>query len=199
MSLPSEFEINGGFGPVTVRRARLGDADAYVHLHIELLNVTYAHLFDPGFVTARRAEFEERRRSLIHEIEDAAAAEMAGRDPFRQHWIAESRQGTLVAVASAGEGVDDWEAEVIGEAWRPPAATWCVDHLYVVPGLHGSGLAQAMLAVLLPHQRGYLWVFRDNHRAIRFYERNGFVADGLSAPSGPTWGNQLMDRMIRPG
>lgn len=174
----------------------MDDVEEYVHLHIELLNVTYAHVFDPGFAPARRAEFDERCESLRQEIVEAAQARESGRDPFRQHLVARTAAGTLVAVASAGHGVDEWEHWVLGDAWRAPQNLWCVDHLYVVPGLHGSGLAQEMLDLLLPHGYGYLWVFTGNQRAIRFYQRNGFISDGLRAPSGETWGNSMMDRMV---
>lgn len=185
------------YGAVTITEARGHDVEAYVNLHIELLNVTYAPLFDSDFAPARRAEFDERCSALRQEISDTGEASVVGRDPYRRHLVAKSRCGTLVGVAAAGNGVDEWEHEIIGDIWRPPATQWCIDHLYLVPGLHGTGVAQAMLELLLPHGHGYLWVFQANHRAVRFYERNGFAADGLSASSGPTWGNQMMDRMVR--
>ncbi len=196
-ALPPHHVVEAPTGHITISPATFDDVEDYVHLHIDLLNITYAHLFDPDFAPQRRAEFKERCGALREEIHEAALAGTRDESPFRQHWVARSHLGTMVAVASAGDGVDEWEHQVLGDAWRPPATTWCIDHLYVVPGLHGSGLAQHMLELLVPHQHGYLWVFSDNQRAVRFYRRGGFVADGLRAPSGPTWGNSMMDRMVR--
>lgn len=196
-ALPPHHVVQTTAGLITISRATLDDVEEYVHLHIELLNVTYAHLFDRDFAPRRRAEYDERRAELRDEIRQAARAEARDENPFRQHWVARSHLGTMVAVASAGDGVDEWEHRVLGDAWQPPATTWCIDHLYMTPGLHGSGLAQHMLQLLVPHGHGYLWVFSDNQRAVRFYRRAGFAPDGLRAPSGPTWGNSMMDRMVR--
>lgn len=52
--------------------------------------------------------------------------------------------------------------------------------LYVLAAHHGTGVGQALLdAVLAPGTPAQLWVAEDNPRARRFYERNGFVADGV--------------------
>ena len=52
--------------------------------------------------------------------------------------------------------------------------------LYMLAVHHGTGAGQALLdAVLPPGMPAYLWVAEDNPRARRFYERNGFVPDGV--------------------
>jgi GNAT superfamily N-acetyltransferase len=51
-----------------------------------------------------------------------------------------------------------------------------VDHLYVDPQHHGRGIGRALLDEAKadqPHLN--LWVFQVNHRARRFYERQGFT------------------------
>lgn len=183
--------------PVLVRRAELSDVEDYVHLHTALLSTTYAHLFPPDFARMRRSEFDQRCHSLTREIEAAEKTDINGHVPIRRPLVAETASGSLVAVASSGDGIEPWEADVIGKAWTPPATTWCLDHLYLAPGLHGSGLAGVMLEALLPHGHGYLWAIRDNTRALSFYRKHGFRPDGLSALSGPAWCNQPMDRWVR--
>lgn len=177
---------------------RREDAGDYAAAHVELLNTTYAHLVDATYARARRAELAERVAELLADLDEAEAADAAGREPSRRHWVAHNARGAVVGLAAAGEGVGAWERPHLGDAWRPPATTFTLDHLYVVPGAQGTGLAQAMLDAALPGRRdAFLWVFADNPRAIRFYERNGFVADGLAASTGHEWGDVPMLRMVR--
>lgn len=56
--------------------------------------------------------------------------------------------------------------------------------LYVVPGLHGAGVASALLEATLDEARHrgaagmWLGTNRENARANRFYEKSGFVLRG---------------------
>lgn len=183
-----------------ITRLRAEDAADYAHAHIELLNTTYAHLVDAAYARLRRAEFDGRVAELLADLEEAEGADAEGRDPVRQHLIAHNERGAVVGVAASGEGIGAWERPHLRGVWTPPATTFCLDHLYIVPGAQGSGLGQALLDAALPdHRDAYLWVYGDNARAIRFYERNGFVADGLAASTGAAWGNAPMQRMVRAG
>mgnify|MGYP002738109895 CR=1 FL=1 len=53
--------------------------------------------------------------------------------------------------------------------------------LNVHPDHHGTGIAQRLLDEGFGPGEAYLWVARGNDRAIRFYERNGFVLDGTES------------------
>jgi GNAT superfamily N-acetyltransferase len=59
-----------------------------------------------------------------------------------------------------------------------------LEQLYVLRGLHGTGVAAALMdwAIARARERGaselYLTVFVDNQRARRFYDRYGFEAVG---------------------
>ena len=54
--------------------------------------------------------------------------------------------------------------------------------LYVLPEYWGKGAAQkladAAMQMLSARSRIGLWVLKENKRAIRFYEKNGFAPDG---------------------
>lgn len=51
-----------------------------------------------------------------------------------------------------------------------------LDHLYFLPSHVGKRLGQRLLAKAKDaHSHLQLWVFQQNTRAIRFYERHGFV------------------------
>lgn len=184
--------------PYRVRLATEGDADDYVRSRIEFINVTYAHHAPPEFARNRRADYPQRLEELLAELAEASEAVAAGREPHRQHWVAVNPLGTIVGVASAGVGIEPWEAEHLGEAWTPPATDRVLSHLYLAPGTHGSGLAQDMLDAALPGGLpAYLWAFDDNHRAAGFYRKNGFAPDELHGLSGEWWGNMPMSRWSR--
>ena len=54
--------------------------------------------------------------------------------------------------------------------------------LYVLPEYRGTGVGQRLMRAgmekLAAYPRIALWVLKGNARAIRFYEKNGFRADG---------------------
>ena len=54
--------------------------------------------------------------------------------------------------------------------------------LYVLSGYYGTGAGAMLMKEALGRLSRYpsaaLWVLADNHRAIRFYEKQGFVPDG---------------------
>ena len=54
--------------------------------------------------------------------------------------------------------------------------------LYVLSGYYGTGAGVLLMKEALELLRRYpavaLWVLADNRRAIRFYEKQGFVPDG---------------------
>ena len=113
---------------------------------------------------------------------------LAGLDEarFEAGWVGlveESHATTLVGLidgcaqgfVSVGYPRDD-DAPASGQLWA----------LNLRPSAFGIGLGKALhdaaLAVLgeQGHQDAYLWVAERNPRARRFYEREGWVADGAS-------------------
>jgi len=65
-----------------------------------------------------------------------------------------------------------------------PKTGW-LDQLCVHPERFGAGVAEALIAAAREHapERVRLDVNADNFRALRFYERQGFVRMGEGAPS----------------
>jgi diamine N-acetyltransferase len=123
---------------------------------------TFAHLYSDADLAAFLAKFTPR----------AWAAEIA--DPDYAFRLAED-DGRVVGYVKLGPlalPVD-------------PAETACeLRQLYVLKGWHGTGIAAELIDWALAEARRcgiltlYLTVYTDNHRAIRFYERRGFVAVG---------------------
>ncbi|MDN5571686.1 MAG: GNAT family N-acetyltransferase [Propionibacteriaceae bacterium] len=174
------------------------DAEAYAHAHLVLLETTYAHLVDPDFAHLRWAERDERIAELHADVDEAADARAAGRTPAQRHLVAMNAYGTIVGVACAAAEVGEWERPFLGDAWVPAAVPTNLAHLYLMPGAHGTGLAQRMLDTALGGAAAYLWVMTDNTRAVAFYRRNGFTVDYGPVNSGQTWGRNPMVRMSRP-
>ena len=65
--------------------------------------------------------------------------------------------------------------------WQPTEEGAEIAALHTRPETHGTGLGQAMLDAALEqigNRPVYLWAFRKNRRALRFYEKNGLIPDG---------------------
>ena len=65
--------------------------------------------------------------------------------------------------------------------------------MYVLSEFCGTGVGQCLMEAALSELRSYpavcLWVLKENGRAIRFYEKCGFRADGeeLFSPRVKAW------------
>ena len=59
-----------------------------------------------------------------------------------------------------------------------------IERIYVLSNYHGNGVGQALyhhaMSVAEDRKASYVWlgVWEHNHRALRFYEKNGFTAFG---------------------
>ena len=59
-----------------------------------------------------------------------------------------------------------------------------IERIYVLSNYHGNGVGQALyhhaMSVAQDRKASYVWlgVWEHNHRALRFYEKNGFTAFG---------------------
>jgi putative acetyltransferase len=104
---------------------------------------------------------------------------------FVEHLARLIRAGAVTICAADGPGT------LLGFITIAPA-TGEVDQLCVAPSAQGRGVAQALMARArdLSPSGLSLSVNQDNPRALRFYERQGFVrtGEGVNARSGlPTY------------
>ena len=149
--------------PYLIREATQADAEEIARVHVASWEVAYAGLLP------------------IDTIEEHAAQ----RGPAWSGILAGNDHGTLVAVedgriagfASVGASRDDDAAEGEGELLA----------IYVDPAWWRSGAGSALHAAALDAlaERGYtravLWVLEANDGARRFYERQGWQADGSAS------------------
>lgn len=150
---------------VEYRIAGTDDAPALSKLGAETFTETFGHLYDPGDLTA----------FLVNHGEDVWRGELA--DPQFSVLIAEDGDQ---AVGYAKIGPPHLPFEPRGTAVE-------LRQLYVLKPWHGTGVAEQMMRWVIDEAQRlggddlYLSVFVDNHRARKFYERWGFVAEGRYA------------------
>jgi ribosomal protein S18 acetylase RimI-like enzyme len=104
--------------------------------------------------------------------------------------------------------VADLDGEIIGFAFAgaasgpdvskgfEPARPLHLYSIYVLASHHGTGFGQQLLDAVIDDEPAQLWVARDNPRARAFYERNGFVADGIEYVD-PDFSGLVEVRMVR--
>jgi GNAT superfamily N-acetyltransferase len=148
---------------VTVRiaPARVGDAEALTDLHLDVWEEAYADLMPASVFTERRARRAERVASWSGIIASGSSDNLLAWSDDR-----------LLGFSSTGTGRDPDDD-------LPPLELMA---LYVRASSYGIGLGHALLDAALRSSPAYLWVLDRNHRAIRFYERHGFVFDGATKP-----------------
>lgn len=145
-----------------VREPRPEDVEGFASLHVRVWRETYRGIMDD-------------------EVVDALSV-----DDFRPRWYVLTKayaEGTIPddgrAVRVALLGDEPVGFLMVGPARDEDApAPWQVYSLNVAPEHQGSGIAQRLVDEVLRPGPAYLWVARGNARAIRFYQRNGFVLDG---------------------
>lgn len=164
------------------RDARQTDADSIAESHVAAWRVGYAHLVPATFLN-HPSHLEGRRKGwqqMLMEMDDRPALERL---------IVPEVEGRVVGFAHYGtESEPDLASSRRGELFG----------FYLGPDYWGTGLADALMErvaadLAASFSEAVLWVLKDNPRARRFYERNGWVA-GLGDESvEKLWGGPEMD------
>lgn len=140
----------------TLRIPGPADAAGLADLHVETWRETYgsqmpASAFDDA-ARAARLEMWQGTLNLPNPAGTLQVAEAAGK---------------LIGFAGAMPSKD-----------REAVRDLHLRMLYVLADFHGTGAGQQLLDAVIGDSPALLWVAEDNLRARRFYERNGFAADG---------------------
>jgi ribosomal protein S18 acetylase RimI-like enzyme len=144
-----------------VRPARPEDAAAIAEVHVRTWQAAYAHVF--GAEGLATLDVDQRRARWEETLSEPA--------PRSSVFVAETDADGVVGFAATGASGD---SEDEGELYA----------IYVLPAAWGSGVGPALMRAAVDSVRaeGFptatLWVLDDNPRARRFYEREGWVADG---------------------
>lgn len=148
----------------SVRAATLDDAAGMARVHLDSWRETYRGMLPDALLADDVYESRVRLWSGILAM-----------DPIPGVHVVAEVGDRIVGFASAGAA-----AGPDAEHGHPVARPWHLYSIYLLASAHGSGLGQAMLDAAVGERPAQLWVLRGNQRAIRFYERNGFVADGAT-------------------
>jgi GNAT superfamily N-acetyltransferase len=148
--------------PLTLRSARLSDAQALAVLHVATWQHAYRGLLPDDFLDglSLQSSIDRWQLALV--------------DPHRHVWVA-CEAGRIVGFVSLGGSRDDDAT---------PGLTGEVYAMYVHPSAWQHGVGSALMARALDELAALgcveatLWVLRHNQRARAFYEARGFVADG---------------------
>jgi ribosomal protein S18 acetylase RimI-like enzyme len=145
---------------VSVRPARVEDADQMAQVHVASWRQTYRGLManqvldDPELLPVRIRFWSGALTDRRYERNRVAVAE---------------RKGEVIGIAMSGplQGEGHWEVELFV--------------LYVSASDHGSGAGQLLLdAVVDSRESTVLWVADPNPRAEAFYRKSEFARDGTT-------------------
>ena len=154
-----------------IRAARVDDAEAIAAVRTRSWRESYAHILSPEFLAALDPTAGVAGlRAAIGRGATMPVAEVDG----------EVRGFAIAGPAREDDAPRDLELNLI----------------YQLASLHGSGSGQALLDSAIADRPAFLWVAELNPRAIAFYRRNGFEADGAAKVSAE-WENLAEIRMVR--
>ncbi len=145
--------------PAAVRFAETADCRAIAEVHVRTWQAAYQHAFPLEVLEA--LSVDEREAQWRQRIDDGAAVV----------WVAQMR-GRVIGFVSVGPSRTE---ECAGELYA----------IYVLPEAWGSGAAHELMRAAKAWfasegcSTAMLWVLADNPRARRFYEREGWSADGM--------------------
>lgn len=196
MSFDSPDDVHQ-LGPYVIRRAQPSDALEYCRADARFVADTYTDTMPPEFAIDRLSEADGLAPGRAAAFAAALEAERRGDEPADRTWIALDGD-TIVATCVSSSGPQDWES--INDVEPIPGVTWQLNHLYLATSAQGTGLADRLMELALPGgMPAYLWIVGGNERARRFYERYGFVGDGITYSCGPIWFHRPLLRMYRLG
>ena len=147
---PADFEV-------VVPRVK--DAQELASVHVQAWREAYAEFLREHFYDDVARESRQAMWSALLSQEGAAERVRVAR-----------REGLIVGFVMSGPA-----AEHHG---HPPERDVQLYALYVLSSCYGHGVGQVLLDQALRERPAQLWVAKDNARARRFYEKNGFTLDG---------------------
>lgn len=149
-------------------------------------------------LAAWRETYSDRRPESFFSAEEARREELVawwtnGLEAGAEFWIAVDTDGEIVGCAGGAPATDDDADTGVGLE---------LQMLYVRSFAQGTGLGEQLMATVIGDDPALVWVLEGNGRAIRFYEKHGFAADGRVEPladegGGLDWTGLNELRMVR--
>jgi ribosomal protein S18 acetylase RimI-like enzyme len=155
----------------------LADAGELASVHVQAWREAYGESLPEQF-------YDDAARARRQVMWSGRLAEEAGRQRVR----VARRQGRIVGFVVRGPATE--------HQGNPPVRDEQLYALYVVSSAYGHGVGRALLDQALGERPAQLWVAKNNGRARRFYEKNGFTADGTEQVD-PDLDGLVEMRMVR--
>lgn len=162
-----------------LRTAMPEDALAIARVHVRSWQAAYRGLIEDAYLDGLRAEDRASRYDFTHA------------NPAKPYTMVAVEDGAIVGFATIMPSRD---------ADLPEAGELAA--LYLDPERWDRGIGVAMIEAARAElvRRGFkaalLWVLAGNARAMRFYERDGWAADG-SQRTQEIWGLRLVENRYR--
>ena len=145
-----------------IRRAGAEDSEAAAWCHLLCWREAYADLV-PGDLLLERTSDIDRRIDRWTTAAEAGWLRWIALNPDPDAAV----EDRVVGFAAAGPGQDE-------DAPTPLE----LQAIYTRQPWWGTGLGTRLLEVAIGKDPASLWVFEGNRRALGFYRRHGFAADG---------------------
>lgn len=158
---------------IGLRAARRGDELAVAALHVRSWQEAYRGLMPAEFLDA----LDPRDRVGRYTFE---ATEAGAPTTVLAVAVGEDGEEAVAGFATFGASRDE-DAPGLGEVYA----------LYVDPDRHRGGVGRLLMGEARRRLReagfaaAILWVLRGNERAVRFYEGEGWIADGATREEQP--------------
>lgn len=175
----------------TIRWAGLDDAAGVAEVHVAAWRAAYRGLLADDVLDG--LDVSRRTKSWSQWLAASHAGEPTDNSsPVSHRLLVAETDARIVGWAGFGAGREDGSAH-LGE----------LAGLYVHPRHWGRRVGHALLAsveqelLAARFEAAYLWVLRGNSRAIEFYERHGWHADGTAktgAAGGASGLHELLHR-----
>lgn len=154
-----------------IRAAHAADADALHELHNAAWREAYTGLVPESVFAAREQRGSERWLQLLSDPDGDMV------------WLAH-RDGAPVGFAHARACGTEGPRSLSLQA------------LYLRASEYGSGTAANLLQLAVGDAPCFLWVAKENGRALAFYRKHGFEPDGAE-DAAAHWGGLAICRMVR--
>jgi GNAT superfamily N-acetyltransferase len=145
-----------------IRRATVEDAEAGAWCHLLCWREAYAELVEPEKLLERTSDHVRRT----------------------ERWASHLSRNPTLWIAVNPDPAAPIEERVVGFSWPGPArdddkpTPLELYAIYIRRKWWGTGLGTRLLDVAIGKEAASLWVFEGNQRALDFYIKHGFVADG---------------------
>jgi GNAT superfamily N-acetyltransferase len=146
-----------------IRPVTAADAEAAAWCHLLCWREAYAGVVPADLLLERTSDIDRRIERWTTPL-----------GPGRRRWIALNPdpaaplQDRVAGFIGVGPGRDE-DAPVPFE----------LEAIYTRQAFWSTGLGGRLLDVAVGKEPAFLWVFEDNHRALSFYQRQGFEPDGV--------------------